>query len=120
MSRLVCLSALVLAILFSVGCDGPTGPEGPEGPPGGGSTRLVFTGTLDASGGALVELPAEAGTAEDPPAVTCYVEYGSVGWLILGSAGMGGTCTLIDRDDHLEVSITQASSNHDYKIVVMY
>ena len=114
---------VLVALLLALGCKGPMGPEGPEGPPGanaGGGSHLVFSGDLDASGGAVVELPAEAGTIDDPPGVTCYVKFGSTSWIIVGSSALTGTCSILERDSHLAVFISQASSFQEYKVVVLF
>ena len=55
---------------------------GPAGAPGPG-TRLVLNGTTDDFGEAVVDLPAEAGTLEEPPAVTCYLSEDGLGWFIV-------------------------------------
>jgi len=68
--------SLVLLLALALGaCEGPTGPEGPAGPEGepGPGTRVVFSGTTDANGLAIHELPAAAGTLANPPAITCWV-----------------------------------------------
>jgi len=69
------LAAACAALLFVLACEGPVGPEGPPGPtgPAGPGTPITFNGTIDANGEALVNLPAQAGTASDPPVVACYV-----------------------------------------------
>jgi len=117
-SRAVFLS---LALVFALGCEGPTGPEGPPGDDAM-VDRLVFEGDLDATGSASVDLPPEAGTIKNPPLVSCYVSYGSSSWAALGSGGPGslGLCLLVDRTTNLEVLIQQASSFGKYKVIAIY
>jgi hypothetical protein len=55
---------------------------GPAGAPGPG-TRLVLNGTTDQFGEAEIALPAEAGTIDSPPAVSCYLSQTGVEWLII-------------------------------------
>ena len=56
---------------------------GPAGAPGPG-TRLVLNGTTDQFGEAQIDLPAEAGTVDSPPAVTCYIaEPAGQDWYII-------------------------------------
>ena len=73
---------LAVAVLLSIGvaaCEGPMGPAGAPGP----GTRLVLNGTTDQFGEAQIDLPAEAGTLESPPAVTCYLSQTGLEWLII-------------------------------------
>lgn len=73
---------LAVAVLLSIGvaaCEGPMGPAGAPGP----GTRLVLNGTTDQFGEAQIDLPAEAGTIESPPAVTCYLSQTGLEWLII-------------------------------------
>ncbi|HEY0971241.1 MAG TPA: hypothetical protein VGE02_09760 [Gemmatimonadales bacterium] len=55
--------ALSLSLLTLAACEDSTG---------NGGDVLRFTGVLDANGEASVNLPREAGTPDDPPALTCY------------------------------------------------
>lgn len=55
---------------------------GPAGAPGPG-TRLVLNGTVDQFGEAEITLPAEAGTLDSPPAVTCYLSETGQEWIIV-------------------------------------
>jgi hypothetical protein len=76
-------SVRLLAALLSIGlaaCEGPMGPAGAPGP----GTRIVLNGTTDVNGEAVVDLPAEAGTIESPPAVTCYMSGTGQAWVIVG------------------------------------
>ena len=112
---------LSLVLELASACEGPTGPEGPPGKPGepGVVSRLVFEGELDAVGSVSITLPPEAGTITNPPIVTCYVAYGTVGWVVVGAGGIG-LWVLIDRVTHLEVAISQGPSFARYKVIVVY
>jgi hypothetical protein len=56
----------------NAGAQGPTGPVGPQGASGPG-TRLTIKGTTDSQGGFAADLPASAGTIDNPPLITCYL-----------------------------------------------
>jgi hypothetical protein len=73
------LASLALLCVVIGGCEGSAGPAGPEGPSGPG-TRVTVTGTLDAEGFAGHTLPAEAGDANDPPSITCWISVDGILW----------------------------------------
>ena len=73
---------LAVAVSLWIGmaaCEGPMGPAGAPGP----GTRLVLNGTTDQFGEAEIALPAEAGTIDSPPAVSCYLSQTGAEWLII-------------------------------------
>jgi hypothetical protein len=69
----VCLAAMLAA------CEGPMGPAGIPGP----GTRLVLNATANNAGTAVVNLPPEAGTLDDPPVVACYISSNGQFWSII-------------------------------------
>jgi hypothetical protein len=87
----------VLAALLSIGfaaCEGPMGPAGSPGP----GTRLVLNGTVDQFGEAVIDLPAEAGTIDSPPAVTCYLSEIGQEWFIVSLDSDSDTDVETDTD----------------------
>ena len=71
---------LGLCLVFGLAaCEGPMGPAGASGP----GTRLVLDGTANGSGIAAVDLPAEAGTLDDPPVIACYISSNGSSWVII-------------------------------------
>ena len=81
------LATLLVLALGLAGCEGPAGPVGPAGPAGqpGPGTRITLNAVVSASGVASADLPAEAGSLQDPPALTCYLgEPGSTVFLVVG------------------------------------
>ena len=94
MSRILAV-ALIALLPLAVGCEGPEGPMGPEGPPGAqgpegppgpageDGSALVYTaqGTLNASGTAVIALPADVVAEHGPPAVSCWVSSTGETWL---------------------------------------
>jgi hypothetical protein len=106
---------------------------GPAGAPGPG-TRLVLNGTVDASGEATVDLPAEAGTIDSPPAVTCYLSETGTQWLIIsldsdsdtdvetGTDFFGVSACLLGQstDGNLNVAIVGVPPDWLFRVVVIY
>lgn len=94
------LRAVAFAILVPLGvgaCDGPVGPPGPEGPPGQGTT-LSFVGVLDEFGWGEVLLPAEAGTIDDPPQLSCYVAEDDWYWYVINTDLTNEIYCLLEED----------------------
>jgi hypothetical protein len=122
-------AAVGLAVALSA-CEGPTGPIGPPGP----GTRLVLNGTTDTNGEAVVDLPSEAGTIADPPAVTCYLSGTGDAWLIIGfdtdtdtdaetaTDNNFLTACILDQatGGNLIVAIVGAPVNWQFRVVVIY
>lgn len=73
---------------------GPAGPTGPQGPAGPGALSFFYSGRLNASGGASVLLPAEAGTILRLPQITCWVADSAGGpyWQISGEEAFDNFC----------------------------
>jgi len=113
-----------------VACEGPMGPPGAPGP----GTRIVVNGTTDSTGEAVVDLPAEAGTMESPPAITCYLSGTGDAWLIIGfdtdtdtdvEAGTDGnylTACILDQGTagNLIVAIVGAPAAWLFRVVAVY
>ena len=72
-------SLVALLSIALAACEGPMGPAGAPGP----GTRLVLNGTVVPFGEAEIALPAEAGTLDSPPAVTCYLSETGQEWIIV-------------------------------------
>jgi hypothetical protein len=72
--RTILATTVALSLAACAGKDGPAGLTGPTGPvgPSGPGTRLVLTAPIGSNGGAVVTLPAAAGTLANPPALGCY------------------------------------------------
>lgn len=119
-------SAVAVALVFgAVACEGPVGPEGPRGPegPAGPGTRMTFTGQLDDIGDATVNLPAEAGTLDEPPSVTCYIADVPDGtYLAIASDGSSApSCGFGETGSGtLAAIIVGGPANWYYRIVVVY
>lgn len=75
---------MLFMLAACAGADGPVGPTGPQGVPGaqgpagatgasGPGTRFTIKGTTDSQGFFAADLPASAGTIENPPSMTCYL-----------------------------------------------
>ncbi|MGE0161078.1 MAG: hypothetical protein AB7T31_16905 [Gemmatimonadales bacterium] len=124
---------MVVAGSLSMGiaaCEGPMGPAGVPGP----GTRLVLNGTTDDFGEAAVDLPAEAGTIDSPPAVTCYLSGTGQAWIVLGfdtdsdtdvEAGTDNnflTACLLDQGTggNLIVAVVGAPVGWFFRVVVIY
>lgn len=102
-------TAFLLLVLALGGCEGPMGPEGPVGP-GGPGTRLVFISPLTGAGGAVAVLPPEAGrTANDPPAMSCYVGMGDGIWLAVtdGFSATSTYCALVFSGTNFQAHMRQ-------------
>ena len=111
-------------------CEGPMGPAGAPGP----GTRLVLNGTTDDVGEAEVALPAEAGTMDSPPAVTCYLSGTGIAWIVVGfdtdsdtdvESGTDVsyiTACILDQDTagNLLVAIVGAPVGWLFRVVVVY
>src|SRR5690606_22299475 len=112
---------LVALALVLTACEGPMGPEGPPGEDGPG-TRITYAGRLDAFGEALVSLPAQAGTTQNPPVVSCYISDSSAGpYIVIATDTSSGiVCGLGDSAGTLAVAIAGAPSNWYYRISVVY
>lgn len=122
-----------VAACLAVGVGACEGPMGPPGAPGPG-TRLVLDGTTDDVGEAEVALPAEAGTMDSPPAVTCYLSGTGQAWLVIGfdtdsdtDVGAGTdvsyvTACILDQDTagNLLVAIVGAPVGWLFRVVVIY
>lgn len=117
---------LSLALAACTGADGPTGPTGSTGPTGptgvaGPGTRIVLSGTInvpDIADTTVVAifraLPPEAGTANDPPAITCWISPNGVGWL-------NTFCDFLVSEDKTFLFVLVTGVNGLlYRIVVMY
>jgi hypothetical protein len=126
-------SVRLFTALLSIGlaaCEGPMGPAGTPGP----GTRIVLNGTTDANGEAVVDLPAEAGTIESPPAITCYLSGTGQAWIIVGfdtdsdtdvASGTDNnflTACLIDEGTtgNLIVVIVGAPTGWFFRVVAVY
>ena len=128
--------AAAIALLGCRGEQGPTGPrgaegaKGPEGPAGeaGPGTRVVLTGTIAAAGSVIVQLPVDAGTIEQPPAVACYVGSTSSPnvWLVVASAPSTSglpSCGLTASSRTarpISAAIINAQPGSPFAIVVVY
>ena len=118
---------LLLLLVLLIGCTGEIGPTGPQGAqgnqgPAGPGTRLTFAGQLNIIGTAVVLLPAEAGTIQDPPAVTCYISDRQAGpYVILAwDASTGERCQIQQNlAGNLEVGLVSVAFWY-YRVVVIY
>lgn len=117
--------ALVL-VLALVACEGPVGPAGPQGEAGlmgeaGPGTRWVHTGTVNSTGGASVELPAAAGTINDPPLLGCYVSDEGDTWLVVATDTYSDiTCGIGESGGGLFAAIVGAPAFWFWRVVVVY
>ena len=81
----------------STGPTGPAGPAGAQGLPGpagsnGSGTKIVVTGTVDATGSAIVQLPAAVGSdPTKPPLMACYIGSPVTGIWVSVSNGFSST-----------------------------
>ena len=122
--RLPAAPTLILLLSLSLAaCEGPTGPTGPEGPEGeaGPGTRIVLSGTMSLSSepdSVFVlwdqALPPEAGTAADPPSITCWLSEDNELWF-------QDSCAFIASDDQTFLIVLLIGPNgSSYRIVVVY
>ncbi len=85
MNRIARVLALAFLLpLAALACDGPVGPPGPPGPPGE-VNRFTYMDILDETGWGEVLLPAEAGTIDDPPHLTCYIADDVWYWYVINT-----------------------------------
>ena len=118
---------LLLLLVLLIGCTGDIGPTGPQGAqgnqgPAGPGTRLTFSGQLNFLGFAVVLLPTEVGTIQDPPAVTCYISDRQAGpYVILASETTSAERCQIQQNlaGRLEVGLVAAPFLY-YRVVVIY
>ena len=114
MRRLVVL-VVTIALAACAGAEGPAGPGGPAGPQGpaglqglpgpagtnGSGTFYRVSVPVGADSGAVVALPAAAGTSESgpPPLMSCYISDGftPVVWLAVtdGFSTTSASCGLV-------------------------
>lgn len=116
-------SAVLLGAFLLAGCEGPMGPAGPPGPEGepGPGTRVVRSTTVNSEGTAAVNLPAAAGTLQDPPALTCYLAETSSGpFLVVGTDLQGPICGLGQGQSNLVALIIDAPPGWVARFVAVY
>ena len=119
---------LVMALALTIaGCEGPMGPEGPAGPEGepgeaGPGTHEVFTGQLNSVGDGQVTLPTEAGTASEPPVVSCYVSDNMAGpWIVIATDTYSGAgCGLGYSGGRWHALLYGLPAYWYYKVAVVY
>lgn len=115
------LSLALLVPLALTACEGPVGPEGPPGPPGEGA-RFTFVGVLDEEGWGEVLLPVEAGTMEDPPALTCYIADDVWYWYVINTDFANDIFCVIEEEDGRLYAVLDAVTLAGwwFAFVVMY
>lgn len=115
---------MVAALGILGACKGPEGPVGPTGPKGdpGPGTRVTFAGQVTSQGEATVQLPAEAGTVSEPPAISCYISSSSAGayLLVWTDTFSGVSCGLVAGASGLRAAIVGAPAFWYYRIAVVY
>lgn len=127
--------APLLALLaLGIACEGPTGPEGPMGPTGpqgaqgiqgeAGEDFSYFVGTafVGIDRRAEIRLPSNAGTATNPPLLTCYIGDGAGSWLVVGtdvSTG-GATCGLVRTGSYWTAVVIGAVPGWIFRVVAVW
>jgi hypothetical protein len=121
--------AIMLSVLLAAGCGGETGPTGPQGPQGdtgppgpAGTAMVMVTGTLDAGGGAVVHLPAVAGTIDNPPLVTCYLAEFATDqvWLVMATDDIFGSCGILADGLHVDVGFVLGPPSWALRVIAVY
>lgn len=130
-------TALILLVAVLAGCEGPMGPSGPAGTTGAtgatgpqgpvgprGTTTLTYQGRLDSDGSVVVFLPAEAGSINALPIVSCYVSNSSVGPFVQQGPNVLGdaACSVgvAASTGNLAVVIAFAPAFYYYRVSVVY
>lgn len=144
-SRWRSLAFAVLVPMIFAACEGPVGPAGPTGPagpagptgpagatgeqgpqgpagPAGPGTRLTHVGTLDAQGFGGVQLPAAAGTIDDPPLVNCYIADEDWYWYVINTDVANDiVCGLFEDQGNMYAFLQSLPlAGWRYSIVVVY
>ena len=129
--------SIVTLLLVLSACAGDMGPTGPQGLPGeagpqgvqgvvgpAGQSFQYFIGhdVIDGAGRGDIGLPADAGTKDKPPLVTCYLGDGSGAWLVIGtdvSAG-GATCGIVWAVDSWYAVMLNAPPGWIFRVVAVW
>lgn len=120
------IGALLLAALALVACEGPEGPMGPPGPEGeaGPGTHITFTGQFDEDGNATVSLPAEAGTIDNLPVISCYESSDGETWGVIADGWDDSDSTVCmvneNSDGSLNVVLIRGVPDWYYFVSVVY